>query len=88
MLTAAYSTTLADSCYSEDVYNELRGALMDRLNDKETLIRAHAVIALSKLIGSEDPDDAEQGEQTILQTLLEVISTDPAAYVTVFPKIY
>jgi condensin complex subunit 3 len=80
--------TLADSCYSEDVYNELRGTLMDRLNDKETLIRAHAVIALSKLIGSEDPDDAEQGEQTILQTLLEVISTDPAAYVTVFPKIY
>ncbi|KAF8182055.1 nuclear condensing complex subunit [Pholiota molesta] len=52
----------------EDVYNELRGALMDRLNDKETLIRAHAVIALSKLIGN------------ILQTLLEVISTDPAAY--------
>lgn len=54
---------------------------MDRLNDKETIIRAHAVIALSKLIGSEDPDEVEQGEQTILQTLLEAISTDPAAYV-------
>ncbi|KAF9476968.1 hypothetical protein BDN70DRAFT_811386 [Pholiota conissans] len=65
----------------EDAYNELRTALMDRLNDKETLIRAHAVIALSKLIGSEDPDEVEQGEQTILQTLSEVISTDPAAEV-------
>jgi len=66
---------------SEDTYTELRDALVDRLNDKETIIRAHAVIALSKLIGSEDPDEVEQGEQTILQTLLEAISTDPAACV-------
>ncbi|KIM46792.1 hypothetical protein M413DRAFT_23143 [Hebeloma cylindrosporum] len=65
----------------EDTYTELRDALMDRLNDKETIIRAHAVIALSKLIGSEDPDEADQGEETILQTLLEAISTDPAAEV-------
>ena len=63
------------------MYNELRDALIDRLNDKEALIRAHAVIALAKLIGTEDPDEVEQGEQTILQTLLEVISTDPAPYV-------
>jgi len=32
-------------------------------------------------IGSEDPDEAEKGEQTILQTLLEAISIDPSAYV-------
>ncbi|KAF8962585.1 nuclear condensing complex subunit [Flammula alnicola] len=65
----------------EDAYNELRNALLERLNDKETLIRAHAVIALSKLVDSEDPNEVEQGEQTILETLLEVVSTDPAAEV-------
>lgn len=70
--------------FSEDTYNELRAALMERLNDKETLIRAHAVIALARLIGTEDPDDVEQGEQTIAQILLEVIVTDPAAYVLCF----
>lgn len=66
---------------SEDAYNDLRDALIDRLNDKETLIRTHATIALSKLVGSEDPDEAGEGEQTIVQTLLDTISTDPAAYV-------
>jgi len=50
---------------------------MDRLNDEEAIIRANTVIAHSKLIGSEDPDEVEQGERTILQT----ISTDPAACV-------
>ncbi|KAF8875410.1 nuclear condensing complex subunit [Gymnopilus junonius] len=62
----------------EDTYNDLREALTDRLNDKETIIRTHAVIALSRLVGS---DEVEDGEQTILQTLLEAISTDPAAEV-------
>ncbi|KDR80169.1 hypothetical protein GALMADRAFT_62541 [Galerina marginata CBS 339.88] len=61
-----------------DAYNELRDALIERLNDKETLIRTHAVVALSKLLGSEDPDEVGQGEQTILQTLLDIVSTDPA----------
>ncbi|KAF8155928.1 nuclear condensing complex subunit [Crassisporium funariophilum] len=65
----------------QDAYNELRDNLMDRLHDKETLIRAHAVMALSKLVGSENPDEIEEGEQTILQTLLDTISTDPSAEV-------
>lgn len=77
MLRALFKMKLC----SEDTYTALRDALVDRLNDKETIIRAHAVIALSKLIGSEEPDEVEQGEQTILQTLLEAISTDPAACV-------
>ena len=61
--------------HSEDTYNELRDALIDRLNDKESMIRAHAVIALSKLVGSEDLDE---GEEPILQSLLEALETDPA----------
>ena len=44
-------------------------------------MRAHAVIALSKLVGTDEEEDLEDGEQTILQTLLEVVASDPAAYV-------
>ncbi|CAA7257465.1 unnamed protein product [Cyclocybe aegerita] len=65
----------------EDTYTELRDALTDRMNDKESLIRAQSVMALSKLVGSEEPDEIEQGEQTILQTLLEAVSADPAGEV-------
>ncbi|RDB27802.1 Condensin complex subunit 3 [Hypsizygus marmoreus] len=61
----------------EDTYNLLRDGLMERICDKESLIRAHAVTALSKLIGSEDPDEVEPGEKTILEVLLDVISYEP-----------
>ncbi|KAF9525087.1 nuclear condensing complex subunit [Crepidotus variabilis] len=65
----------------EDTYGELRQSLIQRLNDKESLIRAHAVIAISKLVGSEDEDELADGEQSILQTLLDTLETDPAVEV-------
>lgn len=67
--------------FSEDAYNELRSSLIQRLYDKETIIRVHIIIALSKLVGTESPDEIEQGEQTILQMLLDTVSMDPAACV-------
>lgn len=39
------------------------------------------VIALSKLVGSEDPSEVEPGEQTILEILLDVLCYDPAVCV-------
>lgn len=60
---------------------------MQRLYDKETIIRVHVVIALSRLVGTESPDEIEQGERTILQTLLDIISTDPAAYVQMLSNV-
>ncbi|KAF5379027.1 hypothetical protein D9615_006072 [Tricholomella constricta] len=62
----------------EDTYDVLRDGLMERIHDKEPSIRVHAVTALSKLVGSEDPDDGEQGEKTILEVLLDVMLYDPA----------
>ncbi|GLB42179.1 putative nuclear condensing complex subunits, C-term domain [Lyophyllum shimeji] len=62
----------------EETYNILRDCLMERICDKESLIRTHAVTALSKLIGSEDPNEVDSGEKTILEVLLDVISYDPA----------
>ncbi|KAG1861260.1 nuclear condensing complex subunit [Suillus subluteus] len=64
---------------SEKLYTELRTALFERVHDKETFVRVQAVIALSKLCGSEDPSDVEEGEPTALEVLLETLSCDPAA---------
>lgn len=54
---------------------------MVRICDKESLIRSHAIIALSKLVGSEDPSEMEPGEKTILEVLLDVVCYDPSAEV-------
>ena len=66
------------------MYSMLRDNLMDRLFDKEPLIRSHAVAALSKLVGTEDPDEVEEGEKSILEILLDVVSSDTAACVPKF----
>lgn len=63
--------------YSEDLYTNLRTALLDRISDKEAPIRVQAVIALSKLCGSEDPAEIEEGPSAI-EVLGEVLSTDPS----------
>jgi condensin complex subunit 3 len=57
----------------------LRASLLERITDKEPPVRIQAVIALSKLCGSEDPADVEDGEQTATEILLDVVSTDNAA---------
>ncbi|PFH49330.1 hypothetical protein AMATHDRAFT_76233 [Amanita thiersii Skay4041] len=62
----------------EDTYNSLRDNLMDRISDKESLIRVYAVIALSKLVGTEDPSELEEGQPTILGVLLDLTCFDDA----------
>ncbi|EGO03950.1 hypothetical protein SERLA73DRAFT_165497 [Serpula lacrymans var. lacrymans S7.3] len=65
----------------EDVYAKLRTALLERIHDRETPIRVQAVTALSKLCGSEDPSEVEDGEQTAVEVLLDILAHDPAAEV-------
>jgi condensin complex subunit 3 len=65
--------------HSEEVYQDLRAALLDRINDKESPVRVQAVIGLSKLCGSEEPGDVEDNEQTATETLLDLLAHDPAA---------
>ncbi|KAF9066728.1 nuclear condensing complex subunit [Rhodocollybia butyracea] len=62
----------------ESTYNQLRDSLIERLCDKEPLIRAHAAIALSKLVGTEDPTEMRHGEKTCLDLLLECTQYDTA----------
>lgn len=64
---------------SEDLYTLLRSSLLTRINDKEAPIRVQAVIALSKLCGSEDPAEVEDGEPTAIEVLSDVLSGDPSA---------
>ena len=62
-------------CSSEDAYTALREVLLERLGDKEPLVRVQAVIALSKLCGSEDPDD----DVNITDMLVETMTYDASA---------
>ncbi|KAH9848970.1 nuclear condensing complex subunit [Lenzites betulinus] len=63
----------------EDLYASLRSALLDRLRDKEPTVRMQAVIALTKLSYSEDPSELEDGEPTILDTILDAMAHDVSA---------
>ncbi|KAJ7765255.1 nuclear condensing complex subunit [Mycena metata] len=64
----------------EDSYLALRESLIERSTcDKEPTIRAQAVSALARLIGSEDPSELQDGEKSILDVLLDVLTLDPAA---------
>lgn len=65
---------------SEDLYTNLRSALLERICDKEAPIRVQSVIAISKLCGSEDPTEIEEGPSAI-DILGEVLSTDPSPWV-------
>ncbi|KAJ7258714.1 nuclear condensing complex subunit [Mycena haematopus] len=64
----------------EDSYLALRESLIERSTcDKESTIRSQAVSALARLIGSEDPSELQDGERSILEVLLDVMTVDPAA---------
>ncbi|TFY65773.1 hypothetical protein EVG20_g5314 [Dentipellis fragilis] len=63
----------------EATYELLRAALMERVRDKEPTVRVQAVIALSKLCGTENPDDIEEGEPTALEVLEDILAYDPTA---------
>lgn len=65
----------------EDVYMMLRAALIERVHDKETNVRVQAVVALSKLCGSEDTSDVNDDEPTAIDVLLDTLACDPAAEV-------
>ncbi|KAL0960210.1 hypothetical protein HGRIS_011843 [Hohenbuehelia grisea] len=65
----------------EEMYSSLRSGLIGRTSDKESLIRVYSIVALSKLVGTEDPDELDGDEQTILEILLDSLAHDPAAEV-------
>ncbi|KAH9837531.1 nuclear condensing complex subunit [Rhodofomes roseus] len=60
----------------EDLYSVLRSSLMERARDKEPTIRVQAVAALSKLAGAEDIAELDDGEQSIMDLLIDCMRYD------------
>ncbi|KAH9918861.1 uncharacterized protein B0H18DRAFT_1122829 [Fomitopsis serialis] len=69
---------MANPTASEDLYSSLRSSLMERARDKESTISNRAIVALSKLAGSEDVIKLEEGEQTIMDMLIDCLTYDAA----------
>ena len=65
------------------MYAKLRSALMERVRDKEPIVRVQAVIALSKLCNSEDPVEDEDGQPSGAEVLEDILAHDPSAYARV-----
>ncbi|KAJ7056620.1 nuclear condensing complex subunit [Mycena amicta] len=65
----------------DDTYLKLRTELMERVYDKEGTIRMKVVVSLSRLAEGEDLNELEEGQQSILQLLLDTMTTDPSAEV-------
>ncbi|EDR03702.1 chromosome condensation complex protein [Laccaria bicolor S238N-H82] len=62
----------------EDLYEELRAALLDRMErDREAAIRLQATISVAKLCGAEDPTVVEAGESGSKKLQLTLVH-DPA----------
>jgi condensin complex subunit 3 len=66
---------------SEDMYDSLRIALMERVRDNESFIRVQAVAALAKICGSEDLEELGEDEQTATEVLEDLLAHDPSACV-------
>lgn len=71
---------------SDDSYRHLKGALLERVRDKESTVRMQAVVALSKLQSADDDeesdDDDDEGEATrVSEVLIDVLTHDSAAFV-------
>ncbi|KAG9299295.1 hypothetical protein G9A89_013943 [Geosiphon pyriformis] len=61
---------------SDALFERLKAKLIDRVRDKETSVRAQAIIALSKLQGEDIENDRE-----VTDKLCEILQNDPSAEV-------
>ncbi|KAF4583522.1 hypothetical protein EYR38_002274 [Pleurotus pulmonarius] len=66
---------------SVDDYQKLHTALRARVYDRESSVRMQAIIALSRLVDSEDPDEIPDGEPSGSDMILQAISGDASAEV-------
>ncbi|CAO3652827.1 unnamed protein product [Cunninghamella echinulata] len=74
---------LSISCLGEideDLYQQLRCSLFERIKDKESSVRIQAATALSRLQSADDEPDPKDG-RTITQKLIWILQCDPSAEV-------
>ena len=70
----------------DESFHLLKMGLLQRIKDKESMIRIQAVLGLGRLAGNEDDEDQDsaesdddEGPNGVLQKLLEVLQNDPSA---------
>lgn len=65
---------------SDDSYQQLKDALLERVRDKEATVRMQAVVALSKLQQADDDEAAadDEEETSVTAVLVDVLTHDPA----------
>lgn len=67
--------------FDEETYGKLRDHLIDRTCDRESVIRCCAVVALSRLVDSEDISEFFNDRSSIIHVLLDSLCSDPSAEV-------
>lgn len=65
--------------FDEETYGKLRDHLIDRTCDRESVIRCCAVVALSRLVDSEDLSEFFNDRSSIIHVLLDSLCSDPSA---------
>lgn len=65
----------------DDIYQNLRRSLLERVHDKESAVRVQAIVALAKLQGGDDDEEEEggDGEDNVTAVLLDILRHDPSA---------
>ena len=79
-------TTVTDLCsdLSDDSFQHLKNALLERVRDKESSVRLQAVVALSKLQEADEDeddedDDEEEEKKSVSEVLIDILNHDSAA---------
>ncbi|KAG8985209.1 hypothetical protein FRB93_006052 [Tulasnella sp. JGI-2019a] len=62
----------------EELYLTMRSALLERVRDKEVAVRVQAVVSLGNLQEGDNPEELEEGEQSLTQVLVDILQYDPA----------
>lgn len=68
----------------DEYYHLLKMGLLNRIRDKEPMIRVQAVLGLGRLAGNEDDgeeanEDSDEDSSGLLERLVEVLQNDPSA---------
>lgn len=64
---------------SDDSFQHLKNALLERVKDKESSVRLQAVVALSKLQEADEDEEDEDDEKSVSEVLIDILNHDSAA---------
>lgn len=63
----------------DDLFLNIRQALLKRIRDKESSVRVQAVLGLGRLAGNDDDDGNDDNSTALLEKLIEIMQNDTSA---------